>query len=156
MNYGNQAQGAYQGSKQWGCGGGHDGHGGHHRGGFWRKMAEMQGGQFGHGGSPVPVNIQETAAGYELHIFAPGRDKAHFSLTVKDRLLTVGYKNPEADTNPQWSKQEYHAADFERPFQLNKKFDETGITARYTEGVLVVSLPKTFEAQQPPKSIELI
>ena len=150
MNYGQQAQ---YGKKEGMCGGG--GH--YHASKFWQKFAAFQG---RHGGgfsaAYVPVNIQESETHYDLHIVAPGREKSDFSLSVKDRVLTVSYKKTQTADGANWSKQEYVAADFERSFLLNSKIDETGIVARYTEGVLVVTLPKTFEAQQPPKSIELI
>jgi HSP20 family protein len=154
MNYGQQAQQAHYGNTAWNCGGG-----GHYRAQkFWQKMAAWQGRQGGGGFSTsyVPVNVQETETQYDLHIVAPGREKNNFGLSLKDRILTVSYKTPETATNGTWSKQEYIAADFERTFLLNNKIDETAIEARYTEGVLVVTLPKTAEAKQPPRDIELI
>ena len=153
MNFGQHAQYAHYGHTTAHCGGG----GQHRVQKFWQKMAAWQG---RHGGgfstTYVPVNVQETATQYDLHVVAPGREKSNFSLSVKDRMLTVSYKTTETTGEARWSKQEYVAADFDRTFLLNNKIDETGIEARYTEGVLVVTLPKTVEAQQPPRDIELI
>jgi HSP20 family protein len=152
MNYGQQAQQAHYGNKTWSCGGG----GQYRAHKFWEKMATWQARHGGFSTTYVPVNIQESETQYELHVVAPSREKNNFSLSVKDRVLTVSYKNSETTGDANWSKQEYIASDFERTFMLNPKIDETGIVARYTEGVLIVTLPKTLEAQQPPRDIELI
>jgi HSP20 family protein len=153
MTYENQAHSAYHGQKLGACGGYY----GRHK--FWQKWANWQGGHWTHGGQDyVPVNVEETESSYELHIYAPARQKQFFNLSLKDRVLTVSYKNPEGtgQERGRWSKQEYQIVDFERSFHLNPKIDDTDISAQYTEGVLQVTLPKTLAAKEPPKSIELI
>lgn len=124
---------------------------------FKRMIASMYGGGFGRGFSQVPVNAKETATAYELSIFAPARDKALFSIKVKDKILTVAYTAADDNNAPneQWHNQEYTPTSFERQFLLNDKIDETGIKAQYTEGVLKVTLPKTAEAQRPPQEVEI-
>ncbi|MBL7818641.1 MAG: Hsp20/alpha crystallin family protein [Saprospiraceae bacterium] len=129
-----------------------------HRGEYFRKMASaMHNGGWGRGFFKVPVNVAETETAYELSVFAPGRDKTLFSLTVKDKVLSIAYKAPEADEAQQsnWRNQEYAPVSFERQFLLNNKVDETGIVAQYTEGVLKVVLPKTAEAQRPAQDIKV-
>ena len=130
-----------------------------HRGEHFRKMAAaMHSGGFGRGFFKVPVNVKETDKAYELSVFAPARDKTLFSITVKDKVLTIAYKAAQVDEaqEAQWAKQEYAPISFERQFLLNNKIDETGISAQYTEGVLNVILPKTEEAQRPPQDIHIV
>lgn len=136
--YGNQGM-----KNQWG-----------HRGAHFKNMMSNS---FGRHFSNVPVNAKETATDYEISVFAPAREKALFSITVKDKVLTIAYNAPENDetTQAQWSNQEYTPTSFERKFLLNNKIDEAGITAQYTEGVLKVTLPKTAEAQRPPQEVNV-
>ncbi len=143
------------------CYGNHFGmHGGHghadkRMGGFGGRWAQgnpwMRGGWF-----QPPVNIQELQDRYELHLAAPGRNKSDFQLSVQDGILTIASrKQEESDlAAPQnWTRREFRTAAFERQFQLNEKMDADAITASYTDGVLVVTLPKLPGAQTPPRDV---
>jgi len=87
------------------------------------------------------VNIYKTASGYEMLVFAPGRIKEHFKLDVKGNQLTISYLPPEGFPRPDWLLREYSRGGFERMFTLDESIDTSGITAKYTDGVLQVSLP---------------
>ena len=136
-------------------------HGGH---GHADKRMGGFGGRWAQGGNPwmrggwfqPPVNIQELQDRYELHLAAPGRNKSDFQLSVQDGILTIASrKQEESDlAAPQnWTRREFRTAAFERQFQLNEKMDADGITASYTDGVLVVTLPKLQSAQTPAKDV---
>ncbi len=117
--------------------------------GAW-KQAAQQFAQSRHGGpgrwgaSRVAVNVRETADYYELFVFAPGLTKDAFTLSISDDVLTISsvQGHDEASNQSTWLHQEYQSGGFERQFQLNGKVDTDGITARYTDGVLEVTLPK--------------
>ncbi len=97
------------------------------------------------GGFFPPVNVSESDDKYELLIYAPGLTKSDFSLNVTEDLLTISGKKQESDLAPKqdWRRQEYRPeSGFERSFGLNEKVDIANITATYSEGVLLVSLPK--------------
>ena len=125
-------------------------------------------GRWGHGfggpqsGSPrggwfqPPVNVQELEDRYELHLAAPGRTKADFQLSVQGDLLTISaQKREESDLSKSanWTRLEFKTVPFERQFQLNEKIDAEGIGASYTDGVLVVTLPKVPGKRVPAKDI---
>lgn len=104
-------------------------HGNSARPGFIRSMQR------------AAVNIYKTSNSYELLVFAPGRIKEHFHLGVNGNELTVSYTPPEGFPRPEWILREYSRGGFKRTFTLNDSINTAGITAKYTDGVLQVSLP---------------
>src|SRR3990170_8564546 len=87
------------------------------------------------------VNIYKTENSYEMLVFAPGRIRENFHLDVKGSQLTVSYNPPEGFPKVDWISREYSRGGFERTFTLNESIDSANITAKYTDGVLQVSLP---------------
>jgi len=104
-------------------------HGNQARPGFIRSMQR------------AAVNIYKTGNSYELLVFAPGRIKEHFHLGVNGNELTVSYTPPEGFPRPEWILREYSRGGFNRTFTLNDSINTEGITAKYTDGVLQVTLP---------------
>ena len=103
-----------------------------------------------------PVNVEEMEDRYELHLAAPGRSKEDFQIGLQGDLLTItGRKREESDlaASSNWTRREFKTVPFERQFSLNEKIDAEGIVARYTDGVLIVTLPKLPGAQSPTKDI---
>ena len=87
------------------------------------------------------VNIYTTETSFEMLVFAPGRIKENFHLDVKGSELTVSYMPPEGFPRPDWVRREYSRGGFERSFTLDETIDTAGISAKYEDGVLQVSLP---------------
>src|SRR6188768_3862305 len=87
------------------------------------------------------VNIYKTENSYEMLVFAPGRIKENFHLDVKGNELTVSYTPPEGFPKPNWVLREYSRGGFVRTFTLNESIDTANIAAKYTDGVLQISLP---------------
>jgi HSP20 family protein len=87
------------------------------------------------------VNVYKTANSYEMLLFAPGRIREHFHLDVKGFELTISYTPPEGFAKPEWIVREYSRGGFERTFALDESVDTAGITAKYTDGVLQVTMP---------------
>ena len=87
------------------------------------------------------VNIYKTGSSYEMLVFAPGRIKEHFHLDVKGSELTVSYSPPEDFPRFDWVSREYSRGGFRRTISLDETINTAAITAKYTDGVLQVSLP---------------
>jgi HSP20 family protein len=87
------------------------------------------------------VNVYKTATSYEMLVFAPGRIKEHFSIDIKGKELTISYTPPTDFPRFEWIQREYSRGGFVRSFLLNENMDTTRISAKYTDGVLQVSLP---------------
>ena len=89
------------------------------------------------------ANVYKTDSSYEMLLFAPGRIKEHFHLDVKGNELIVSYTPPEGFARPEWILREYSRGGFERTFRLDESVDTANITAKYIDGVLLVSMPIT-------------
>ncbi|MDP4265701.1 MAG: Hsp20/alpha crystallin family protein [Bacteroidota bacterium] len=87
------------------------------------------------------VNIYKTQNSYEMLVFAPGRLKEHFHLSMNGNELTVSYTPPEGFPRPEWILREYSRGGFSRSFTLNENVDTENISAKYADGVLQVTLP---------------
>jgi HSP20 family protein len=102
--------------------------------------------------SSVPVNILETDNSYDLHVVAPGLKKEDFKLGIEKNILNISFDQKEESKEPQdgkWIRSEYRMKPFKRSFTLDEKIDAGKIAARYTDGVLIISLPKK-EVTEPP------
>jgi len=99
------------------------------------------------------VNIFKTDNSYEMLVFAPGRIKENFHIDVKGNELSVSYSPPEGFQKPNWILREYSRGGFLRTFTLNESIDRTNIAAKYTDGVLQISLPIIAEKQSEKTEI---
>jgi HSP20 family protein len=110
-------------------------------------------GAYGRYGS-MPVNIEEKEDQFKVSLYAPGLDKAHININVKDDLLYITYKKPdEAGSEASFTRREYLADSFERSFLLKRKVEVEKISAFYQEGILKVILPKNPETNKPAHTI---
>jgi len=101
------------------------------------------------------VNVYKTDNSYEMLVFAPGRIKEHFKIDVKGNQLTISYTPPEGFPRPDWVLREYSRGGFVRTFTLDDKVDTTTISAKYTDGVLQVSLPLLPGKETPEQEIKV-
>ena len=99
------------------------------------------------------VNIYKTDSSYEMLVFAPGRIKENFHIDVKGTELTVSYTPPEGFPRPEWVLREYSRGGFVRTFTLNESIDTANIAAKYTDGVLQISLPIIAGKENEKKEI---
>ncbi len=99
------------------------------------------------------VNIHKTDSSYEMLVFAPGRIKENFHIDVKGNELTVSYTPPEGFQRPNWVLREYSRGGFVRTFTLNESIDTANIAAKYTDGVLQISLPIVAGKENEKKEI---
>ena len=116
-------------------------HGNSARAGFIRSMQR------------AAVNIFKTDSSYEMLVFAPGRIKENFHIDVKGNELSVSYTPPEGFQKPNWILREYSRGGFLRTFTLDESIDRTNIAAKYTDGVLQISLPIIAEKNNEKKEI---
>jgi Molecular chaperone (small heat shock protein) len=100
----------------------------------------------------VPVNIKEDEKNYEVHLVAPGLKKEDFKLGVEKNVLSISFDHKEEATEEtgKWLRKEYSQRSFKRSFKLNEKINAEGISAKYNDGILVISLPKN-EVAEPKK-----
>ena len=101
-----------------------------------------------------PVNVQELDDRYELSVFAPGLTKADFLISLEGDVLTIATKKQENNADStKWTRREYNPEAFERQFVLNEKIDREQISARYEDGVLIVTMAKLPWQEGPKQEI---
>jgi HSP20 family protein len=107
----------------------------------------------------IPVNIRETEQQYELDVIAPGCRKEDFKINVEDNLLTISMnqvnEKKQQDGKTGWERNEYVQRSFSRSFSLDDTVDLNNINAKYTDGILRLSLGKNEKAKKLSKSIEI-
>jgi HSP20 family protein len=94
------------------------------------------------------VNVKETEKDYVIEVAAPGMKKKDFHINVENDVLTISadqeVKNEEKTDN--YIKKEFSYSQFSRSFTLPEIVNQDQILAKYKDGVLEVSLPKSEEA----------
>lgn len=104
----------------------------------------------------VPLNIVDKEDRFEVHVFALGFPKENVKISVSDDLLFIsGSKEVAKENEPVFTRQEFPIKNFERTLVLNGQVDTENISATQQDGVLVISLPKTAEAQVKERNISV-
>ncbi len=102
-------------------------------------------------GTFPPVNVGETADKVLVYIFAPGIDPADLNLTMEKNLLTIeGEKDTSKEVGEGVQAQGYHRRErfsgkFRRVISLPESVDPANVEAKYTNGILVVTIGKKEE-----------
>lgn len=100
------------------------------------------------------VNLSEDAENLYVEALAPGVDPESLEITVQQDVLRIaGEKQPisEEIKIEAWHRNERNAGKFVRTIALNSPVEAEKVTADYTNGLLLVTLPKAEAAK--PKQI---
>ncbi len=103
------------------------------------------------------VDISETDKSYEFEVELPGMKREDIEIEVNDGILTVkGEKREEKKEEKKgYKKIERSYGKFERSFSLPQYIDEKNISAKFENGLLNVSIPKSPEAKTSSRKIEI-
>ncbi|WP_299178618.1 Hsp20/alpha crystallin family protein [uncultured Chryseobacterium sp.] len=105
------------------------------------------------------VNIKESPDDFEVEVAAPGMEKQDFEITLEGNMLTISSskKNQKEESEGNYTRKEFSYQSFQRSFELPKDVvDEEHIVAKYENGVLKLTIPKTENAKkQAPRLIEI-
>ncbi|MCL4558109.1 MAG: Hsp20/alpha crystallin family protein [Deltaproteobacteria bacterium] len=101
------------------------------------------------------VDIFETKDNVVLKAELPGLEKKDFSIEVKDNLLILkGERKCEKETKEEnYYRMERAYGSFTRSFNLPTAVDKDRVKAKFKDGVLEVTIPKTESAK--PKQISV-
>ena len=107
----------------------------------------------GHRGAAVDVFEKEDVLHFEVEL--PGVKKDAVSVEFNDGVLSItGEKSPVAEeTEGTYFTRERHFGSFARSFKLGSSYDPQTITAKFSEGVLSVTVGKKEESK--PASVEV-
>ncbi len=106
-------------------------------------------------GTYPAVNISQDGNSFYVKVFAPGIDISKAELVYQDNAITIKGTRQSVETN---AKQSYHrrerfAGSFSRVISLPDGLDPENINAKYTDGVLFITIAKKPETK--PRQIEV-
>lgn len=104
-----------------------------------------------HGKNLMKTDVRETEQCYELDIDLPGFKKEDINAQLNNGYLTVsaskGLDKDEKDKEGRYIRQERYAGSMSRSFYIGEGIKEQDIHARFEDGILRLTVPKT-EAKQ--------
>ncbi len=103
------------------------------------------------------VNVLEKEKSFELEVAAPGLEKKDFNITVDNGVLTISCEKEteKEDKNKNYTRREYSYTNFARSFTLPDNVKGDDISAKYDNGILRITLPKTEETKAKLKAIKV-
>jgi HSP20 family protein len=107
-------------------------------------------------GSTLPaVNVEENNDQYMISVAAPGMKRDDFKIELENNVLTISSErevsNEEKDKNGNYTRREFSYQSFQRSFSLpENKVKGEQISAKYVDGILHITVPKTEDAKTKP------
>lgn len=90
------------------------------------------------------VDIIENEKAYEVSVAVPGLSKEDFKIDLNDNFLTISgerkFSKEKKENNLHVVETQY--GNFSRSFSLPENVDASKISAKYTAGILEISIPK--------------
>jgi len=108
-------------------------------------------------GSAPFVDVVDKEHSYEVTAELPGMDPSNISVKFSTGTLTIkGEKKEEKqEKGKDYVLSERRWGSFQRSFRVPTSIDEEKIEATFSNGVLTVVFPKSAEAQQAEKTIDI-
>lgn len=127
---------------------------------FSRDLMDWSNSNFSSTNSTLPaVNIRETDESFMIEVAAPGLSKENFKVNLdRDRLeISSELKKEKNESDQKYSRREFSYQSFQRSFTLPEgTVDGDKISAKYTDGILFVTIPKREEVKpKPARAIEI-
>jgi len=93
---------------------------------------------------PIVKDLEDR---YDISLVAPGVEKKDFNITLEGNRITISYDASD-------KKESYaYATKYSKSYTVPADCDIENISASYTNGVMVVSLPKAESAK--PRTIKI-
>lgn len=97
------------------------------------------------------VDVTERDGVYVIYADLPGAKKEDIHVQIDGNLVTIGTEvkqEKEVKAGERVLRSERYYGKVSRSFQLGQEIDEAQATARFTDGVLELSLPKKKEGSR--------
>ncbi len=93
------------------------------------------------------TDVKETENSYELDIELPGYKKEDVKAHLKDGYLTINASsstdNEEKDKDGKYIRRERYVGSVSRSFYVGEDITEQDVTAKFENGILKLTVPKT-------------
>lgn len=100
------------------------------------------------------VNVKESDDAFEIEVAAPGMTKDDFRVNLENNLLTISSERKEErkkEGKGHYTRREFSYQSFQRSFTLPEQLVEGDkISAKYSDGLLCIHLPKREEVKPKP------
>lgn len=106
--------------------------------------------------NPMKADIRETEKEYVIDAEIPGARKEDISLELRDDTLTIAVEHREESNEEKdnFIRKERRYGSFSRSFYVENVRNEE-VTAKYNDGILSVTLPKSKETRQNKHRIQI-
>lgn len=103
------------------------------------------------------VNISEEDAAFKIEFAAPGLERDDFSIELKDDtlLVKVDTQSEAEEKEENYLRREFNYTTFQRQFHMPENVNAENISAKYENGILVLTLPKEEHKDPSVKRIEI-
>lgn len=103
------------------------------------------------------VDISETDSAYLIKGEIPGVKKEDVKVTIEDGMITLRgeRKQEKEDKGEKYHRIERCYGSFMRSFRLPDDAEESTVKAEFKDGMISVTLPKSEQAKNKPKQIEV-
>ncbi|ASR01851.1 Hsp20/alpha crystallin family protein [Gordonia rubripertincta] len=102
----------------------------------------------------MPLDLYKVDDHYMLVADLPGADPGSIDVSVDNGVLTLSaQRSAPSDEGVQWLASERFSGTYRRQVTLGDSIDSAGISARYDNGVLTVTIPVAEKAK--PRRIEV-
>jgi len=98
---------------------------------------------------PIRIDVRETAEAYTVHAELPGVKKDDIAVEIEGNEVTLSAetrRETEAKEGDKWLRTERYFGKSARRFALPVELDESKAAAKFTDGVLELTLPKKASA----------
>ena len=104
----------------------------------------------GIGNSLPAVNVKENENNFELEVAAPGMKKEDFKIELDNNVLGISSetKSEDVEEKKKYTRREFSYRSFKRTFTLPENVDVENIKANYSDGVLMIDIPKRVEEKK--------
>ena len=105
----------------------------------------------------LAVDVNETETEFFLSADMPGLDKKDVSVDIHDGVITIKGERAIANEKPTdgYRIRERQLGSFNRSFRLPDNVNEDKVAAKFKNGVLTVTLPKTKEILTEGRQIKI-
>lgn len=121
---------------------------------FWRDFDQPKGAIARAFGWPQ-IDVSETDKEVKIQAELPGVDEKDVEVLLSDGMLTIcGEKKTESENKERHVSERYYGR-FERNIALPSEVKEDKVMAKFSNGVLTITLPKSEQSAQKRKRIEI-
>jgi HSP20 family protein len=96
------------------------------------------------------VNVKETANEFIIDVAAPGLKRDDFNISIENDALIISAEKEKSSEEKEenYTRKEYSYNSFSRAFSLPNYVKGDDIKAKYSDGVLKLTIPKTEDAKK--------